>query len=950
MKTISTVLLSALLLTAGGIVAQPGYKKINIDNSADSRLYQSVAIKGGWAAAGRVVLKDSDIAEGLVYIHFKTGADTVIRLRAGDNCRLYTVIGDTDTTFITAGYRGVEDGSVCAFFARWHNSGRMIDTATHCLGGGAFNIVSDLEKDAEGQVYAWCKSGSREKVQPHLLRLGAGLEINATPVDLAVSARNVQGKLQYIPGENSLAYVDFNDTTAVMGKLDLQGRPLLPPRKVQAKTWYYNLLQNEPYAGDYLYDVDPFELQWHNGYLYLTGTMDRNVWVAKFNTALELQQSHQLYNGATIEEAGRLFFNRDGAWLSVASRVGGSQQDIHRMILFDDTLQVEAVVNTGIYAAMINGFAAGEDEVVVTGLTEVPGGNTEASFAGIHLSVPARKTFNVTWEGMQGPPGADATAFTIDENGDYWLGTGSSGGVYVSQDRGQRWKPVLKGLGAMHITALLRRQDTVWARVEDMRLRELLGNDHEGPAFFYLTGRERKWKWQPYADRLRIRQIEHAIRQQDTRLFNQYQERYPLRRSPYTYSRLMQYYKGFGVDFGNESFDLYTHEVSNRMAGFYNIDSATRSFNAMFPPDVFEVGRNIDLDGNRLILLSKSGPWFSDDNRTLYPAPRKGLIATDVRLVRERKNKDVIALVGTQEIWRYRGGEWTLLFTTARQPGKDTMDVGVDIPGFDIGADDQVVFSFGSDIWAIDRFDSARLVLGHGNHFNEPKGNVNLFAGTSVPGGSYLLVGVSAKGNEFELYQYDTSGLRKLRGFGSPQFSFPYTDKTGNTWILGDSIYRWDASAGSLIATLPRVGPHFYSGISSNHNGEVVILSHNLFLTWQPRERYWMPQIVAPDQAAITHYSGQADVQYNSIAIDDQGQVYFGTGPTYSVSCGFSIDGYPAGVFAFDGYQATSLLNPINNWIYALEAVEGGLLVGTSGSGVIRAAAGKKKKKGFWWF
>jgi len=58
------------------------------------------------------------------------------------------------------------------------------------------------------------------------------------------------------------------------------------------------------------------------------------------------------------------------------------------------------------------------------------------------------------WESANGPFGADATSFYEDKQGNYWLGTGSSGGVYFSNDKGQNWEQRNNGIGPWHIADL----------------------------------------------------------------------------------------------------------------------------------------------------------------------------------------------------------------------------------------------------------------------------------------------------------------------------------------------------------------------------------------------------------------------------------------------------------------------------------------------------------------
>lgn len=923
------------------------HKNLNIDNHGDSRFYESCVLPNGWATVGRAVNRETGTTSALVYLQWKDGKEHLVILKGGINCRLYTVLADTDTSFVAAGYIQYAEGEpVRSFFSRWNSKGVLRDSASYSIGEGDFNLISDLQTDEQKNIYAWCRAGSRERGEPYLLQINPGLELAAeAKIPVGISNAGISGLFLYVPERREFIFSEYNDTTAIIGRLDKQGT-LKESNPVYTLEGYKS-------AEDYLYNnysdkkgVQAYALAWHQGDTYVSGVCEGNTWLGKLDSSLRLVQSHQLQS-SLYEEGGDLHINDSGIWVSCISSHSSSKNTTQKLVRLDSQLVVKRILNTRGLALTLNLSPLGHDQVLLTGFTEASG-TAQPAWSIISLKEKETGIKEARWTSLQGPLGADATSFTKDDRGNYWLGTGSSGGVYFSSNKGNSWKPVLKGLGAMHIPALLWQQDTLWARVDDMRLKEILAPQHPTPAYFYLAGRKPAWRW--LNDKSRIRSIEKAIRYNDIRLFNQYQERFPLKRSEFTYTRLIQYYQGFGVDFGNTSFDLYMHEVSNRMGGFSEIDSTTKRLNASFPPDVFETGRNIDLDNNRMILLTKSGLYFSDNDGPLYPAPRKGLVATDVRLLRKRKNNDLIALVGTQEIWRFRQNEWTMVFSTNdhyKKHGKDKEDRGLDIPCFDIGADDEIVFPFGTDMWKIPVNDSAQLLLGHGNWLpglddsGEPV-HVSFFGGTRIKDGTYLLIGVSSQSdNNFQLFSWNNKELKPVRDFKTPQFSFAYTDKTGQTWIAGDSIYLWNDTAAALSGTIYRIGAHFSSEMSSNSRGDVVMLIFGGFMRWDPQLKEWLPQMLE-----YKEQQKDEDIQYNSIAIDDNKQVYFGASPTYSVMCGYHILGYPAGVFTLQGDKAHSWFNDINNWIYALEVDNNGhLIVGTSGSGAIKAVAKRKSKR-----
>ncbi|MFI5204049.1 MAG: hypothetical protein ACHQF2_06085, partial [Flavobacteriales bacterium] len=82
------------------------------------------------------------------------------------------------------------------------------------------------------------------------------------------------------------------------------------------------------------------------------------------------------------------------------------------------------------------------------------GSKIELSMLPFLKNAASKRLTASNWKSLNGPAGADATAFYIDKKGNYWLGTGSSGGVYFSSDKGNTWSPRLKGSGPVHVLDL----------------------------------------------------------------------------------------------------------------------------------------------------------------------------------------------------------------------------------------------------------------------------------------------------------------------------------------------------------------------------------------------------------------------------------------------------------------------------------------------------------------
>ena len=78
------------------------------------------------------------------------------------------------------------------------------------------------------------------------------------------------------------------------------------------------------------------------------------------------------------------------------------------------------------------------------------------------------------WDTLNGPEGGDVTSFYIDSNNIYWLGTGSSGGIYISKDNGITWLINNKGIGISHVHKIIEVEGAIFAEVtinEDLKNR-----------------------------------------------------------------------------------------------------------------------------------------------------------------------------------------------------------------------------------------------------------------------------------------------------------------------------------------------------------------------------------------------------------------------------------------------------------------------------------------------
>lgn len=924
--------------------AQPyTLKEVSLPGDPSSSiLYSVINIPGGWASTGRAVLPNEE-SYGMLII-FQNNKEQIYTLKAGVQCRLYNLLADSDSTLITAGYIKYEKNSLQrALLARWDLQGRLIDSVSSTIDGKDWMMLNDLVMAPDNFIYGICMVREDDISYPWLLKFDSSLKmLQHTRLPGQATNTGVEAKIIKGYNDSSFFYCVNDKDSCLLAAIDLNGRTI-KKRTVKAPYDFHYLREgdvSEPY-----FQVFPgvFDLNYRNKSLYLSGTARNSSWVGKFNDSLSIQAS-LITQSPFYESGGTLLFTGKQCWLS--SQVG-YEGIPYRPILYlldDSLLTIKQLVYTNTPSRMLFATSLPDGNFLFTG-AKVYGEKDKAAYGIMRLAERSEKiSAEVDWSSLDGPPGADATALSIDKKGNYWLGTGSSGGVYYSADKGSSWEPRLKGLGPMHVNGLFWRNDTLFAKVSDMRLSERTEVDQrDKEIFFYLKNGKGEWKY--YKKRENYYSLNRSIREENIRKFNYYNEQFPLQKTSKVYSRLISHYKAWGVDFKNEGFDLFTHEFANRFGNFYPLDSNLVELNKHFPADVFEGERNIEMDGDRMILLAKSGLYFSEKAGALQPAPVKGLVATDVRQLREGPKGDIYALVGTHEIWKLKNKEWTLWFDGNEhltEYGKDTAVTGYDIPYFDISANDELAFSYGGDAWKVTSEGKAQLMKAHGEWLKTEDGtpdNVNLFGAAITADGREVFVGAS-EGNIFRLYQQVGDELMAIIDTKSEAFCYLYTDKAGETWFVGDSIYRLDAT-GYRALLKNDLGISFVTHIASNHKGKLVLMSKTGCLLFDPQTDQW--QLINMNPPLIE--GSQEQNYFSAVAIDDDDQIYTGTAPWYSVMCGFGVEGYPSGIYRHEGYFMSPLKNNINSWILSVECdKEGRVLAGTAGSGVITSTHSIHKK------
>ena len=74
-------------------------------------------------------------------------------------------------------------------------------------------------------------------------------------------------------------------------------------------------------------------------------------------------------------------------------------------------------------------------------------------------------SYGVGWESLSGPPGGDVTCVFVDHDSTLWIGTGSSGGVYVLDKDSDKWVERNRGIGISHIYKLIEVDDIMYSQL-----------------------------------------------------------------------------------------------------------------------------------------------------------------------------------------------------------------------------------------------------------------------------------------------------------------------------------------------------------------------------------------------------------------------------------------------------------------------------------------------------
>ncbi|MBU1719077.1 MAG: WG repeat-containing protein, partial [Bacteroidetes bacterium] len=549
------------------------------------------------------------------------------------------------------------------------------------------------------------------------------------------------------------------------------------------------------------------------------------------------------------------------------------------------------------------------------------------------------------WTATAGPVGCDATAFYIDKDGGYWLGTGSSGGVYFSSDKGKKWTERNNGIGPVHIRdmGLIRDSLFIWIA------------DQTDSSFYFYDNATSIWR-QPANN---CNEYSNTFCHSNN--FNELSEQRRTQLSEQFITDYISYYSEeglFGLDYQTNKND---YAEDSRLKAINPENNAWRAINTQLPKDIYNIhfGGFFKLNENNFALLAKSGLYNLDTlGKKVTPFSEKGLVASDVRQIVNGEKGSFYALVGESAIWKLKSGKWSRVLSAydeiVKDAGRDTVG-DFAIRDLAEGKDGTVFFCFRGDVWTIKKGKPSIVLKKHYIdsltietmvqyelttdvlntticHFSVAQG-----AGDTLWLVSILVADPDATEDFSDVALlsvfHPASGyfktIRPVKRYPYPRV---FSDKAGNIWLISNN-YIGKAGSEVYPDNLTDFGSYQYefAEIACSDDGKIAVLD-----TYNQKIRIWVP-----DKKAWTDLELPELIGISNLGFDKNGNLYAGTGLFYYSGCGgLYTDGKAQGLWKL-GTDARGILKwtkikgtPNQNILFIKQHPEG-LLIGTSGSGAV---------------
>jgi hypothetical protein len=539
----------------------------------------------------------------------------------------------------------------------------------------------------------------------------------------------------------------------------------------------------------------------------------------------------------------------------------------------------------------------------------------------------------ISWNSANGPVGADATAFYYDEDGTYWLGTGSSGGVYRSMDKGKSWVETNNGIGPRHIIFINKMNDTIF--IVDQGAGSYSSYEIYSGEFGYFESvhfwneSSKSWKLIPESRKYTIANELYTIANAA-----KYETENP--------QTVVAY--GTGVNyFPTHISNSYYYNAPFSYVGAYN--ATTYGYDTLvskgMPRDCFNnaAGNIFKVEDENYILLSKSGV-FKFSGNSMQQLPEKGLNASDITQIGTLPSGGIIVREGTSDIWKYENNTWTKLLDAYKM----NEQLGVSKSGyytgnFSIDKKGNILVPFRGNIYEFSSDGNMKLLLQAGEISQYTEYSPNGFStldflqairdknnklwvlvnGIGYYNNSYGALEVNDAGN----LVYIDSMLKS--GYGSP---FLFADKKGNVWKYSEYVIEMLGNSKTKLKT--NYWDFNMNKVATGTNGEVAIVnSYSSISIFVPEKTKWID----------VNLTGAGNI--SSLEYDARGNLMVSTNYEFEYFCGEEnkikkadpMIGYIE--FSMDGVKMKALNNPVNPRILSFCAHPTlGMLVGTSGSGL----------------
>lgn len=545
-----------------------------------------------------------------------------------------------------------------------------------------------------------------------------------------------------------------------------------------------------------------------------------------------------------------------------------------------------------------------------------------------------QKIVELSWNSANGPVGADATSFYYDEEGTYWLGTGSSGGVYRSTDKGKTWIETNNGIGPRHIIFINKLNDTLF--IVDQGAGSYSGYEMYSGEFGYFesvhywNASSKSWKLIP-----------------EERKYTIANELYTLANAAKYETANPQPIQGYGLGtsyFPTHINNSFYYQYPYNYVGSYKAETYTYDtlVSKGMPRDCYSnaAGNIFKVEEDNYVLLAKSGIFKFAAGSTVTNLPETGLKASDITQIGTLPAGGIIVREGTSDIWKYENNTWTKLVDAYKMNEQlGLSNTGYYTGNFSIDKKGNILVPFRGNIYEISSDGNMKLVV--------ESAEISKFTEYSSMGFSslefiqaikdknnktwVLVTGIGYYGNSFGVLELNDAG--KLiyvdtvfkSGYGAP---FIFADKKGNVWKYQDYIVEMMGNPKTALKT--NYWDFNITKVACGTNGEIALLnSYSSISIYVPEKGRWV-DVSVPNAGNIS-----------ALEYDSKGNLMVSTNYEFEYFCGEDskikkadpMIGYIE--FSMDGVKIKALNNPVNPRILSFCAHPTlGMLVGTSGSGL----------------